>query len=120
MSKTTVVIGWSLLRGRRGRRGRWHSEALGEPDESGLFRFGMLAEHGEVMGAAREEEHPLRLRGCREELLRRLRPARVGLAGEKQRRARRDLLSAGERKNARLVHGNRHGGVPVSYTHLRA
>src|SRR5450756_2455566 len=41
---------------------RGAARALGGPDESGLFRVGMLAEHGEVMGAAREEEHPLRLR----------------------------------------------------------
>ena len=37
--------------------------------------------------------------------------ARIGLAGEEQRRSRCDLPAAREREDARLVHGDRDGGV---------
>ena len=98
MSKTTVVIGRSLLRGRRGAARAAARRGARRARRGGPLRLGVLAEHGEVVGGAREEEQPLRLRGGREELAA---PTRRGRGPPRRReggrRAGRDRRRAGER-----------------------
>src|ERR1039457_6064428 len=114
MSKTTVVMERSLLRGRRGRRGRWHSEPFSEPCEDGLHRLGVLAEHGEVVRGAREEEDSLRPLRRRLELPRGIGAARISLARKQKNRPRDGRDGAGEGGDPRLVQGNSDGRVHLS------